>query len=215
MILTGKGRLVAGLLCAVLWPAQGSAQQLSLRHDPVEPISHNTLAGLNRAPGRYVDFEPVHDPAPPAPKVFHAGDGVKPLTPLYKAPVHVPEDQGPVDKIIAAAAAAASPLIQSGFIPPSLNITSVDNKLYASVIRHENWEFGPLAIYHPGPKDVDETAIDRMNGKGLPVEFGLFLGYASQFEDDPLQQMKIHLNVTQDSRNSGQIFSGVSVRYSW
>lgn len=107
--------------------------------------------------------------------------------------VSVPDYEGSDDYTFAAA-----PLIQYKFSPSNRYVQLIGNKLYANVIHHENWEFGPMGIYRLGREDVDDSVVDSMSDVDDSAELGLFLGYAKKFDNNPRHRMNIHFDVTQD-----------------
>ena len=195
------------------WKAGLKAAQAFRTQDPRYATSLNILAGLKRAQGRYAEAEPLHKRSrgirekvlgPEDPDVARSLNN---LAGLYHAQVLVPDYEGSDDNTFAAA-----PLIRYKYFPSTLYVQLIGNKLYANVIHHENWEFGPMVIHRLSREDVDDTAIDKTSDLDDSLELGLFLGYAKKFSNKPRQRMNIHLDVTQDS---GQFFAGVSVLYSW
>lgn len=189
--------LLGGLFILALWPVQVRAQHGSWeRHLHAGGVAYD-YAGAGK------QFDAGLEGA----EAFGTQDSGyaisrNSLAGLNRARVVVPDDN-----IFTAAS-----LVQYRFLASTLDVQFIGNTLYADVIHHENWEFGPMAVYRLGRRNVDDSDIDTMNDPDDALELGLFLGYAKEFHNNSRHRMNIHLNVTE---YSGRFFGGISVLFSW
>jgi len=104
--------------------------------------------------------------------------------------------------------AVAAPLIKYKFEGSNQYIQVTANRLYFNVLKHENWEFGPMGIYRLGRDDVEDGVVDLMKDVDDSFELGVFIGYAKNF-GNPRHRMNIRLDVTQDVTDGHDGWVGV------
>lgn len=71
-------------------------------------------------------------------------------------------------------------------------------ELSVNVIDSRTWSFGPLLNYRLGRKDVDDSAVDRMEEIDNTVELGVFGGWSWIGSGDPRQRLNVSLQFQHD-----------------
>ena len=93
---------------------------------------------------------------------------------------------------------AVAPLLQYKFGETSRYFQLIGNKVYLNILNHQNWEFGPKAVYRFGRDGSKDVVVKKMDEVDDSIEVGAFLGFAKKFDNNIRHRMNIHIDVTQD-----------------